>query len=235
MSDHETLLGSVFELQRETIKRGADLLQFPRNVRDELSREGLATGEQVGSQLLELSRGSIHQSLTLAESVQGESEPIDDLRETVEEVFDELQERHEHAYETVEQHYEQTETETMTRSAEQLSLLLDLSRSLETQLATAVEHLESQATRSDELEETITEQIDRLSEQLERETERYTELQEQLQENIDLSETDAAAADTVRCQVCGERYGAITDSHLQTHDLTIEEYKDTYGEDAPLR
>lgn len=34
--------------------------------------------------------------------------------------------------------------------------------------------------------------------------------------------------------MCGEYYQAITEPHLQTHDMTIQEYRDEYGEDVPF-
>jgi chromosome segregation ATPase len=41
--------------------------------------------------------------------------------------------------------------------------------------------------------------------------------------------------DMVECLVCGEYYQAITEPHLQTHDMTIQEYRDEYGDDVQLR
>jgi len=55
--------------------------------------------------------------------------------------------------------------------------------------------------------------------------------------SVDESETadSSVPVDEVRCRVCDESFGAITYSHLQTHDMTIEEYTEEYGEDVPLR
>jgi DNA repair exonuclease SbcCD ATPase subunit len=234
MSEYQTPIGPIFELQRETIKRGADILQFPRTVRGELSEDGLAASEQAGTQLLELSRQSIHQSLTVAERVHADG-PVGELRATVDDVFDELQSRHEQVYDTVEETYEQTETETLTRGAEQLSILLDLNRRLESQLVDAVEQIETQATRSDEMATELTEQLEQLSEQLDRQTERYSQLQQDLRESVDAVDAgDDPRDETVRCRVCGTSYGAITHSHLQTHDMTVEEYRAAFGDDVPM-
>jgi predicted transcriptional regulator len=250
MSEYQTPIGPIFELQRETIKRGADLLQFPRRVRDELSQEGLAASEQAGTQLLELSRQSIHQSLTVAERVQVDGQ-VDSLRRTVDEVFDGLEAHHERVYDTVTETYEQTETETMTRGAEQLTILLNLNRRLERQLVEAVEEIETQANRSDDVATEITEQVERLSEQLDRQTERYNQLQAELRESVDLTasedaETTADAEEeettaeeeitdgSVHCRVCENSYDAITHSHLQTHGMTVEEYRAEFGSDVPM-
>lgn len=41
--------------------------------------------------------------------------------------------------------------------------------------------------------------------------------------------------DMIPCRICGEHYKAITEPHLQTHDYTITEYRDEFGEGVPLR
>ncbi|AFK19401.1 gas vesicle protein GvpC [Haloferax mediterranei ATCC 33500] len=46
---------------------------------------------------------------------------------------------------------------------------------------------------------------------------------------------DETPEDMVQCLVCGEYYQAITEPHLQTHDMTIKKYREEYGEDVPLR
>ena len=45
---------------------------------------------------------------------------------------------------------------------------------------------------------------------------------------------DDVHEDMVACQVCGEYYQAITESHLQTHDMSMQEYKDEHGPDATI-
>ena len=67
-------------------------------------------------------------------------------------------------------------------------------------------------------------------------------------ENIDIdaeSESDTTTDTTeltidtpdgmVTCRVCGEHYHAITEPHLQTHGMSIQDYRAEYGEDVPLR
>lgn len=257
MSEYNTPIGPIFELQRETIKRTVDVLQFPRGVRNELYRQGADTSEQVGAQILEASRQSIHQSLSVAEAVQHSGE-IDDLRETVDQVFDSLLDNHEEIYNTIEERYEETDTETLTRGAEQVNVLLELNRSIEKQLVTTVEEIEERATQSDEVVSEIEAQIDRLADQLERQTERYNKIQSDLQDATDIPVTEPDSdgsvesdnedgtepdeeqtreqvdTDEVRCRVCDETYGAITHSHLQTHEMDIEGYKTEFGEDVPL-
>lgn len=40
--------------------------------------------------------------------------------------------------------------------------------------------------------------------------------------------------ETVTCRVCGKQYKAITVSHVRTHDMSIEEYRDEFGSDVTL-
>jgi ROS/MUCR transcriptional regulator protein. len=53
--------------------------------------------------------------------------------------------------------------------------------------------------------------------------------------NDDTSDADETSDDVVQCLVCEEYYQAITEPHLQTHGMTIAEYRDEHGEDVPLR
>lgn len=50
----------------------------------------------------------------------------------------------------------------------------------------------------------------------------------------DSDESRDGDGEGVRCRVCDERYEAITPSHLATHDMTVEEYRERYDEDAVL-
>ncbi len=45
---------------------------------------------------------------------------------------------------------------------------------------------------------------------------------------------EGAPEDMVKCLTCGEYYQAITESHLQTHELSMEEYKEEHGPDVAL-
>jgi hypothetical protein len=51
----------------------------------------------------------------------------------------------------------------------------------------------------------------------------------------DREEAEGTREDMVRCRVCGEYYQAITEPHLQTHDMSIQEYREEYGDGVPLR
>lgn len=54
-------------------------------------------------------------------------------------------------------------------------------------------------------------------------------------DHSDSTGVDPVADGLVQCLICGEYYQAITEPHLQTHDMTIQDYRDEYGEDVPLR
>lgn len=174
MSEYETPLGPIFKLQRETLKRSADVLQLPRTLRNELYEDGVTAGDHLVRQAIEASRTSVHQSLRVAETVQysGSQMELDALHGTADEIFESLLDSQEAIAEHLDERYERTDTEALTRSAEQLNLLLELNERVETQLVTAFEKLEQQATRSDELADEVEQQLETLSEQIERQGER---------------------------------------------------------------
>lgn len=245
MSNYNTPLGPVFELQREAIKRGTDILRVPRTARSELVEDGLTTSEQLQRQSLELGRQSIHQSISIAENV---GEMPTGVHRTVDTLFETLLDQHRGTYETIEQAHERTDTEMLTRGAEQLTILLDVNRRIETQLVDAIEAFEQQAERSNEFAAEIERQLDTIGEQLETQTARYSDLSGERSRGTKIPVTTPASDDdeaeslgrepaedgTVVCRVCGESYGAITHSHLQTHEMTIEEYRAEFGDDVPL-
>ncbi|OKY78223.1 MAG: DNA-directed RNA polymerase subunit E'/Rpb7 [Candidatus Methanohalarchaeum thermophilum] len=54
-------------------------------------------------------------------------------------------------------------------------------------------------------------------------------------EESEIKETESTNEEkTVECRVCGEKFKAITSSHLKKHDLTMDEYKEKYPE-APKK
>ncbi|MXR50037.1 hypothetical protein GRX03_00230 [Halovenus sp. WSH3] len=161
MSEYQTPIGPLFELQRETLKRGADLLELPRSVHSEVTAEGLSASEEAGRQLLELGRGSVHRSLAVAECVQGSTD--NGLHGTVDTVFDGLREQQGELYTAVEQSHERTERAAMTRGAEQLTIALDLNRTLEAQLVGGLEELDG---RGGDVAAELTERIEALGKHL---------------------------------------------------------------------
>ncbi len=53
-------------------------------------------------------------------------------------------------------------------------------------------------------------------------------------EDAESQDSGGAPEDMVKCLTCGEYYQAITESHLQTHELSMEEYKEEHGPDVAL-
>ncbi|WP_436903127.1 hypothetical protein [Halovenus halobia] len=217
MSEHETPVGPLFELQRETLKRGADILNTGRSAREEASTAGLDATETLGTQVLELGRRSLTAPLAVAGA--GDDKTLDSLQDAIDETFDTLRTQHDAVYETAAETYEEADTAIALREAEQLSNLLELSERAEAQFAEAVAELEAGPARSDDAVAEFLDQLDRFSARLDAETERY-----------------ATAEETphVRCQVCDEEFEGLTYAHLKSHGLTVEEYRDEFGDDVPL-
>lgn len=217
MSEYETPVGPLFELQREALKRGADILNTGRSVREEASTAGLDATETLGTQSLELGR----RSFTLPLSVAGtaDDDTLDSLRDTIDELFETLRTQHDAVYETAAEAYEEADKTVALREAQQLSNLLEMSERAETQAAEAVAELEAGPERSNEAVTEVLDQLERLCARVDSEVARYTTADERA---------------NVRCQVCGERFEGITYAHLKSHGLTVEEYRDEFGEDVPL-
>lgn len=239
MDEYTTPIGPLFELQRETLKRGADILQFPREMRNEFVEDGLAASEQIQRQTIELSRQAVQESVSTVEILQSR-EQQDGQSESVDELFDTLLAQHEAAYETIGETYEQADTETLTREVEQLDFLLELSQRIETELERSLEGIEQQVT-SDELQREIAEAFERAipasgMNEIPLLKSKATEIPITTPGSADdENEPGETQADgKVECRVCGERFGAITYSHLQTHEMTVDEYRSEFGEDVPL-
>ncbi|ADQ68792.1 ROS/MUCR transcriptional regulator protein (plasmid) [Halogeometricum borinquense DSM 11551] len=66
-------------------------------------------------------------------------------------------------------------------------------------------------------------------------TEDTREAENAVEEDEETEADEDAPEGMIQCLVCGEYYQAITEPHLQTHDMTIQEYREEYGEDMPLR
>ena len=89
MSDDNSPLTTLFELQRNTIKQTEDVLETTLEMPGEMSGTfygGLDTQRDVQEQVLEMTRQSVHTSLDAAESVTAQSATLDDLRGSVDEI-----------------------------------------------------------------------------------------------------------------------------------------------------
>lgn len=103
------------------------------------------------------------------------------------------------------------------REAEELAALLDAGERVEATLTDAVSDLEAAPTRTDDTVTELVDQLERLSERVDAQRARY-------------ADTDSG----VRCRVCGEPVEGLTYAHLASHGLTVEEYRDEFGECVPL-
>jgi DNA repair exonuclease SbcCD ATPase subunit len=214
VSEYETPVGPLFDLQRESLKRGADILQTGRSVRNDLSLLGLQTAKALGTGALELGRRSLATPLALTEATTG----IDTPRTLVDDTAATLQTRHRSAYETATKTYEQADTALVTREAEELAALIEASERTETQFAEAVAEFERTPARIEETTTELVDQLERLSDRIEAETERYA----------------GNGDEGVRCRVCGDQFDGLTYAHLASHGLTVAEYQNEYGDGVPL-
>jgi predicted transcriptional regulator len=228
MSKHSTPVETFFEIQRETIKETENFVQTAVEMPMEVSRTFYLAGDpgrEMRDQVLSVSRESIHRSLDAIESVPGETPALADLRESVDETFDILEERNADACNSVSSEYEQLEDDLLETVSEQIDMLIEFNEELESQFVEALDAFNAEL-------ETITEETTTAAEEI---------------THIEISETDNTAengesttktdvpADKVECLVCGEYFDAITHPHLQTHDMTIEKYREEFGEDVALR
>lgn len=176
MSDYTTPVGPLFELQRETIKRGVEVLQFPRELRNELTEEGIEAGKFFREQSLELSRQSVHQSITVAETLQVRDFGIERLRESVDSTFDAIDDRQTAAIDSLEEFYEESDRQFLVRMIEQVDFILQLNRRIETRVVELLSGIEQRIHGSTQIVTSIDQQFETLSEEIQRQIESYGEL-----------------------------------------------------------
>lgn len=208
MSQNSTTVETIFEMQRETIKETESVVQTAFEFPMEVGKTFYLTGEpgrEMRDQMLAVSRNSVHRSLDAIESAPSETPGVEDLRDSVDETFDMLETRNEAACDSVSGEYERVEDEVLETVSEQIETLVEFNEEVESQ---------------------FTETLDTFSEELETISEEATD---------EAKAETAVPEDKVECLVCGDYYNAITHPHLQTHDMTIEAYREEFGDDVPLR
>ncbi|PSP49690.1 hypothetical protein BRC75_02970 [Halobacteriales archaeon QH_7_69_31] len=220
MTDDDSPLATLFELQRNTIRQTEDALEsaleVPADVSDTLYG-GIDTQREVQRQVLGMTRQSIHTSLDAAESVTTSSATLDDLRESVDQAFDTLEEQQAEAfdavdeeYESLSEGYEEFSDDAADSLKEQLDVLVEFNEGVEEQLTETVEEfteqldeLESElegqteetqervAEQAEELAERYEEQLDELSDRFEEQAERFDELEARIEDvGIDIGNGD---------------------------------------------
>jgi DNA repair exonuclease SbcCD ATPase subunit len=209
--DEPSPIGTLFQLQRETIKQTEDVIEnvmtLPREMSDTVY-SGVDTHQDVQKQALRLSRQSVHTSLDAAESVSGGSSTLEDLRDSVDETFDTLEEQSDEAYDTIDEEYDSVgesydefSEDALENLSTQLDFLIDLNEDLEGQLVDAVEEFTEQleelqdqldeqaddaqervSEQADDLADRFEDQLDQLSEQFEEQADRFNELEDRLED-----------------------------------------------------
>lgn len=224
MSENTTPITAFFQLQRDTIRGTEEVfeaaLDAPREFGEAFNLTG-ESGRETRDQTLEISRESLYRSLDAVESLPGPTPGINDLRESVDETFDELEAQNADACSTVTAEYETLESNLQEIIQEQMELYVEFNEELETQLVETVE------TMSEGLGEATAAPSETAAE--------ITEIEITEAESGTEDPVESAPEGKVECLVCGEYFSAITYPHLQTHDMTIEEYREEFGTDVPLR
>lgn len=215
MSEYTTPIGPLFELHRETIKRGADLLQLPRQIRKECYDEAMTASRELRGRTLAVTHGTIQHSLDLAETVSPGAGGLGPLRQTVAETFETIDERQATVMETVDERYEYTDEELLRYAITQIDICLTLNRRIESQLVTAIEEFEAETTGSETLAAEVETQLERLTNHWTRQLKRWQELEAEL----DTARADVPAGETVSRTAdarpsAGDRVDASADDGL---------------------
>jgi len=248
MSDNTTPIEPFFELQRETITQTVSMLTGPRRLGRSMAEDGAEASERAPEQTLELSRQTLHRLLGASEGLSPSGEANEELHDSIDEAFDRLTDHQTSTFETFEALGQSADEQIGARTVAQAALLLRFNESLEQQTVTTAEQFEERILQGDDLTAELECAIDQFAEALESGALGIDDLESGLgpgaieipvgeEESPDEGSPDAAGvpADEVRCRVCGDTFGAITYSHLQTHDMSVDEYVEEFGEETPLR
>lgn len=183
MMNYARLLRGTFELQRQSLQQGQQVIEqmadFQRRV-GQATVDGFVAGEPAQRKTLELQQNVLHNLLDVVEAnTLGTDEVIDEFRETVDEQYETLLENHAEVFNTVADEFEDSIGAADEFGDEYLTIYED-------QLKTLYEAHE-------DLEDESVEAIDRLHEQLEQAQDRTEEFQievrgtsEQTAESIDI-------------------------------------------------
>ncbi|MEF8806936.1 hypothetical protein [Natronomonas sp.] len=196
MSDNDSPLSTLFELQRNTIKQTEDLLEtalsVPRDVGDSLY-SGVETQQELQERALELTRESVHTSLDAAESVSGDSATLEDLRESVDETFDTLKDQQQEAFDAVDEEYDavgesydELSEDALENLGEQIDVLVEFNEGIEDRLIDSLEDVTEQFEKlQEDLEESTDEAQERVEEQAEELADRFEKQLQQLSEQFE--------------------------------------------------
>jgi hypothetical protein len=259
MSDNTTPIEPFFELQREAITQTVSMMTGPRRKRRSMTEDSVAASRRAQEQTLELSRQAVHRLVGATEGLSPAGQTSDDVHDRIDEAFDQMAEHQATTLDSVEDLHQSVDETIGARTVAQAALLLRLNETLERQTVAATEQIEEELLQGESFGDDLEQALEELAEAVESGAVSIEDLDATLAESLlefplsgsgdeatgDASadaaqapESDEAAhdvpADEVRCRVCDETFGAITYSHLQTHDMSIDEYTAEF-EDAPLR
>lgn len=247
MSNQTTPIETVFEMQRTMIEQTEAMVRTAVETPKQVSETARLSGEparEARTVALETSRRGMHQSLDAVESVAGDDEGVETLHEAIDDAFDVLDEQQSEACHGLDSEVDRYEAEVRDAVEAQVELALELNEAVETQVVEFATRLEDETSAVtgqgvETTEETVEVDISTTDE-----TADDPEADGSIDGNAG-EETGVTGAtptvpddvpdDEVACRVCGETYGAITHAHLQTHDTTIAGYRETFGDDVPLR
>lgn len=239
MSNTETPFGAVFEMQRVTIEQTGQLVEstlaVPRKTGDSLPVSGYS-GRELRAKLLDSTRESVHQTVGLFESLQDDDRDFGELHATVDVLFDVANTQQDETSKTAEEEYVQMESVFRETMNETLETVVNTHEDIESQFVSLLENVEEGRPEhtndgSDSSGSPVETEIDDTEEA---ESERAS-TETDSNSTADTS-TEAAPEDgKVRCRLCNETFAAITHSHLQTHEMSVTEYRTEFGEDVPLR
>lgn len=192
MTDDDSPIDPLFELQRNTIRQTEETLDNVFTLSSTFGdafAQGIEPGREVQQQTIELSRQSIHTSLDAVESVGRNVDQIDDLRDSVDDAFDTLADQSEALSYAVEDSYDSLGEDAVADLEDQFELLLELNRTIEERLVGTIERFAEQAGETEEFADTFEQQVELLSDQLEAQADRLEELESRL-EDVDFDGDD---------------------------------------------
>jgi methyl-accepting chemotaxis protein len=200
MSERDSPVEMLFEVQRETIRQTEDVIENVLELSTEFGENvagGVDAHQEIQEQTLELSRESMHRSLDAAEAVATTSASVeavpdqtanlDELRAMVDDTFERIQDQQAEVFDSVDRQYDEISDGAIENLGSQIDLLVQFNERIETQLLETVEELIEQAEQTDELTGALDDHLERLGDQFEAQAERFGDLERQF-ESIELGD-----------------------------------------------
>jgi len=175
MSDYTTPIEAAFELQRQSLKQGQDVLVQGVDLQQRVNRAVVGTldsQEKLQRRVVELHRETVHSTLDAVEGVPGAELVGADVRADIDDAYDELLDGHAEAFGTVADElessveaYDEMTDEFLAAMDEQLDMLVEAHEELEVQSVEATEEVAGQVEELQGQVEEVQEQIQQVSEE----------------------------------------------------------------------